>query len=200
MLPKRSDSWMFHHPAVQWTSLQAEAAGVPLFTAETSGVKEQELKQLQTSLSEIRGTYGIDAVITGAIASEYQKSRVDRICDELGLRSIAPLWQKDPLLLIREQLSMGFCFIIVACMAMGLDQSWLGRQIDKNAVKELELIKTRYGVNPAFEGGEAETFVTDSPIFRRKIRIVEAKPRWTGDSGHLQILRAELVEKQLASD
>ena len=173
---------------------------MPLVTAETSGVKEEELKELRASLSDVVGTYGIDTVITGAIASEYQKSRIDRICDELGVRSIAPLWQKDPAFLVREQVSMGFRFILVACMAMGLDQNWLGREIDESALKELEEIEQEYGLNPAFEGGEAETFVTDAPIFSRKIRIVEAKPVWARDSGYLEIQRAELVEKQFAKN
>ena len=173
---------------------------MPLVTAETSGVKEEELKELRAALSDIIGAYGIDTVVTGAIASEYQKSRIDRICDALGVRAIAPLWQKDPALLVREQVSMGFRFILVACMAMGLDQSWLGREIDESALKELEGIERRYGLNPAFEGGEAETFVTDAPIFSRNIRILEAKPVWGRDSGYLEIQRAELVEKQFAKN
>jgi len=195
MRPRRSDSWMFHHPGVEWTRLQAEAVGVPLVTAETSGVKEEELKELQGSLSSIISSYEIDCVVTGAIASEYQKSRIDRICDDLAIRSIAPLWRKDPARLIHEQVSMGFEFILAGCMAMGLDQSWLGRLVDEVALKELETIGRRYGLNLAFEGGEAETFVTDAPIFTKRIQIIEAMPVWARDSGYLNIIRAELAEK-----
>jgi uncharacterized protein (TIGR00290 family) len=83
-------------------------------------------------------------------------------------------------------------------MAMGLDQSWLGRLVDDVALKELEAIGRRYGLNPAFEGGEAETFVTDGPIFTKRIRILEAHPVWAHDSGYLSIIRAELAEKEHA--
>jgi len=186
---------MFHHPGVEWTQLQAEAVGVPLATAETSGVKEEELAELQQSLSGLISSYGIDCVVTGGIASEYQKSRIDRICDDLAIRTVAPLWRKDPARVIHEQVSMGFEFILTACMAMGLDQSWLGRLVDDVALKELETIGRRYGLNLAFEGGEAETFVTDAPIFTKRIRILEARPIWAQDSGYLNIIRAELTEK-----
>jgi ABC transporter with metal-binding/Fe-S-binding domain ATP-binding protein len=186
---------MFHHPGVKWTRLQAEAVGVPLVTAETSGVKEEELKELQGSLSSVISSYGIDCVITGAIASEYQKSRIDRICDDLGIRALAPLWRKDPARLVHEQVSMGFEFILTACMAMGLDQSWLGRLVDDVALKDLETIGRRYGFNLAFEGGEAETFVTDAPIFAKRVQISEAQPVWAQDSGYLNIIRAELAGK-----
>ena len=195
MVPERRDSWMFHHPAVEWTGLQANALGFPLVTAKTSGVKEEELTALRRSLSKLVTSVGIECVVTGAIASEYQRSRIDRICDELGIRAIAPLWGKSPKDLLREEIDMRFEFVLTACMAMGLNQSWLGRLIDKDALEELEIISQRHGINLAFEGGEAETFVTDAPIFSNRIRIVEAERIWEGDSGYLRIVRAELDEK-----
>ena len=197
VFPERRDSWMFHHPGVEWTHLQAEAIGIPQVTAKTSGVKEDELTALSQSLSRLMISHGIERVVTGAIASEYQKSRVDRICDQLGLRSMAPLWGLDPERLLADQIQMGFEFILTASMAMGFDRSWLGRVIDEEAFSELKGLRDKYGINLAFEGGEAETFVTDAPIFASKIRILESEPIWKGDAGYLNILRADLVQKQL---
>lgn len=197
IFPERKDSWMFHRPGVEWTHLQATAVGIPQVTAKTSGVKEEELTALRQSLSRLVTTHGIECVVTGAIASEYQKSRVDRICDQLGLRSVAPLWGIDPERLLAEQIQMGFEFILSACMAMGLNQSWLGRVIDSAALNELKSLRKRYGIHLAFEGGEAETFVTDAPIFANRIRILEADPIWKGDAGYLNIVRADLVQKKL---
>jgi ABC transporter with metal-binding/Fe-S-binding domain ATP-binding protein len=199
MVPERRDSWMFHHPAVEWTGLQSNALGFPLVTAKTSGVKEEELTALRQSLSELVASLGIECVITGGIASEYQRSRIDRICDELGIQAIAPLWGKSPRRLLREEIEMRFEFVLTACMAMGLNQSWLGRVIDMDALKELENISQRHGINVAFEGGEAETFVTDAPIFSKRIRIVEAEPIWKGDSGYLRIVRAEFDQESKKS-
>jgi len=195
IVPERRDSWMFHHPAVEWTGLQANALGFRLVTAKTSGVKEEELNALRESLSKLVNSLGIEGVVTGAIASQYQRSRIDRICDELGIRAIAPLWGKSPKRLLAEEIEMGFQFVLTACMAMGFSQSWLGRVIDAEALSELQNMSERSGINLAFEGGEAETFVTDAPIFSKRIRIVEAEPIWKGDSGYLRIVRAELDEK-----
>jgi diphthine-ammonia ligase len=77
-------------------------------------------------------------------------------------------------------------------MAMGLGANWLGRTIDSKAIDELKDIHSRYGTSIVFEGGEAETYVLNAPFFSRRIRIVEARPVWQGDSGYLDIVRASL--------
>lgn len=195
IFPERSDSWMFHYPNVEWTRLQAEAVNILQVTAKASGVKEEELGPMKAALLELVNTRGIECVVTGAIASEYQKSRIDRVCEELGLRSLAPLWGSNPERLLAEQIHMGFEFILTACMAMGFNSSWLGRRIDTKAMDELKGISRKYGISLVFEGGEAETYVTDAPIFNRRIRIAEARPKWKGDSGYLEIVRADLVGK-----
>lgn len=196
ILPERKDSWMFHHPAVEWTHLQAEALGIPQVTSKASGVKEEELAALRNSLEALMTSHQIACVVTGAIASEYQRSRIDRICDQLGLRVEAPLWKIEPELLLREQIGMGFKFLLTASMAMGLGSDWLGRTIDDKALDELKRLRAEYGINLAFEGGEAESFVTDAPIFSKMIRILESEPVWNGDSGYLRIVRADLAEKR----
>jgi diphthine-ammonia ligase len=195
IFPQRPDSWMFHYPDIEWTRLQAEALRIRQVTANASGLKEQELEAMKEALLALKSTDGIDCVVTGAIQSEYQKWRVERICHELGLRSVAPLWRRDPERLLREQVQMGFEFILTACMAMGLGCDWLGRTIDGKAIDELKGISRRYGVSLVFEGGEAETYVLNAPIFNRRIRIDEAHPVWKGDSGYLDIVRASLSDK-----
>jgi len=195
IFPQRSDSWMFHYPDIEWTRLQAEAVGIPQVTAKASGVKEEELGAMKEALLELKRTRGIDCVVTGAIASEYQKWRIETICYELGLRSVAPLWRKDPEQLLTEQVEMGFEFILTACMAMGLGPDWLGRVIDSKAIDELKSIRRRYGISLVFEGGEAETYVLNAPMFTKRIRIAEARPVWKGDSGSLDIVRASLYDK-----
>ena len=101
LIPQREDSWMFHYPNVELTDLFAEACGIPLVKAETSGVKEEELEDLRRLLDKL----DIEGVVSGAIASTYQKSRIDRICAELGLKSITPLWRKDEKMLIETLIS-----------------------------------------------------------------------------------------------
>jgi predicted ATP pyrophosphatase (TIGR00289 family) len=191
MIPKREDSFMFHYPNIHLVDLFAECAGLPLLKAETSGVKEEELDDLERALRGLE----IEGVVSGAIASEYQKSRIDSICEKLGLASIAPLWGREPIELLSEMLNAAFDIIITSVAAQGFDESWLGRKIDKGVLYDLVELNQRYGVSICGEGGEFESLVIDAPFFKKRIEVVEAEHIWRGTNGYLLIKQATLVEK-----
>jgi ABC transporter with metal-binding/Fe-S-binding domain ATP-binding protein len=196
VFPKREDSWMFHYPCVELTKLQARAIGKKHIMKESSGVKEKELEDLKEILKELKDD--IEGIVSGAIASSYQKSRIDRICKELKLRSFSPLWHRDPEEILKEEINAGFKVIIVGVYSAGLDKTWLGRKIDKKCVEDLIKLSKIYGKTfMVFEGGEAETLVVDGPIFRKKIKILQAEKVWDEktNSGYLKIKKAELVKK-----
>jgi len=193
MIPRREDSWMFHYPNVRLTSLFAEACGLPLVKGETSGLKEKELEDLKRLLASL----DVDGVVSGAIRSAYQKSRLDSLCAEIGLESIAPLWHEDPLKLMEEIITNRFEVIFTGVYAYGLDQGWLGRRLNRSGVEDLVKLNRRYGISIVGEGGEYETLVLDAPVFRRRIRIVKARMVWNGESGCLLVERAVLEEKIL---
>jgi diphthine-ammonia ligase len=196
--PLRSDSYMFHYPNIRWTALQAQAMHLPQVALETKGVKEEELADLKKAIEVAMREYSIEGVYTGALASVYQKSRVETICDELGLKAVSPLWHIDQVAHLNNVVAKGFEVIMTGVAALGLDESWLGRPLDKGAVDELARLHAKYGVNPGLEGGEGETFVLDCPLFDRRIEIVSSEKHWKGDAGHLEILHARLVTKALA--
>jgi diphthine-ammonia ligase len=187
VIPKSPESWMFHYPAVEWTGLQSDTMGIPQVKVNSEGTKERELEDLKTSLVELMGNTEVDGLISGALSSEYQKSRLDYLCEDLGLKSFAPLWHKNQEQLVREQLDAGFEIIITACNAMGLDAKWLGKKLDTSDLQRLIQLKDKYGLNVAFEGGEAETFVLWAPMFKRRLKIINATKNWRGDSGSLNI-------------
>lgn len=197
LLPQREDSYMFHHPAISWTKLQAEAIGLPQVLVKTEGVKEEELSDLRRAFELARDGYSIEGVYTGALASVYQKSRVERICSELGLDCISPLWLIEPETHLRNLVKNRFVAIITAVAALGLDESWLGRLIDEQAIQELVLLQKKYRLHIGLEGGEGETFVLDCPLFKKKIEVLSTEKYWLGDRGHLEIKEAKLVEKSL---
>ena len=193
--PTRSDSYMFHYPNIGWTAIQAEAMHLPQITLETKGVKEEELADLSKAIETAKGDYSIEGVYTGALASVYQKSRVERVCDELGVKAVSPLWHIDQVAHLRNIVASGFKVIMTGAAALGLDDSWLGRALDEKAIDDLARLHAKYGVNPGLEGGEGETFVLDCPLFDRRVEVVASSKHWKGDAGYLEILDACLVPK-----
>ena len=193
--PAREDSYMFHFPNLRWTALQAKTMQIPQIVVPTQGEKEAELEDLSRALRMAKEEHSIEAVFSGALASVYQKSRVDRICSELGLQSIAPLWQIDPRTHLTNLVRDGFETIVTGVAALGLDETWLGRRLDGSMVEELVELQRKHGMNAALEGGEGETFVLDCPIFRERVEVTSSKKHWNGVYGYLEILDARLAPK-----
>lgn len=193
LVSENPESYMFHHPNVEWTRLQSESMGIPIVTKKTAGEKEKELEDLKRVLREIKP--GIEGIVSGALASQYQKSRIDDVCQKLGLKSIAPLWGARPEEHWNNILKSGFEIIITAVACEGLGREWLSRRIDNKALQELKILSDKHGFNLAGEGGEFETFVLDGPIFKKKLRIIEADGVWKGDSGFYLIKKLDLIGK-----
>jgi len=191
MLPQREDSWMFHYPNIHISDMFAEAVSIPLVKAKTSGEKETELEDLKQLLAQL----DIEAVISGGISSRYQKKRIDKVCRELGLKHIAPLWHEDPLRLLKEIVASKMETVIVGVYAYGFDETWLGRKIDEATVKDLIELNKKFQVSLVGEGGEYETLVLDAPFFKKRIKLVETEKVWEGQSGYLLIKRAILESK-----
>ena len=153
----------------------------------TAGKKEEELEDIRALLRPLK----IDGIISGAFASEYQRERLDFICEELGLRSFAPLWHKESGTYLSE-LSQNFEVVITSVSADGFDASWLGRRMDAECIADLKRLQKRFGISPCGEGGEYETFVLNAPIFRKRIVIEKATKAFRGTSGTFAIEKARL--------
>jgi ABC transporter with metal-binding/Fe-S-binding domain ATP-binding protein len=187
--PRREDSWMFHTVNLHLVPLLAEAQGLELVTVDSSGEKETELEDL----ARVLGALDIDGIVTGAIASNYQKKRVDAICGELGLAHVSPLWGRSSPELLDEVIEEGMEVVVTAVAAMGLDESWLGRVLDGDAAGELKELSLRHGFDVCGEGGEMETLVVDAPWFGKRLEIVEARREWDGVRGSYVVEEARLV-------
>jgi len=195
VFPRSEVSYMFHYPDLNWTKLQAEAIGIPQIRQETLGIKEKELEDLASAILRAKEAYQLEGIYTGALASSYQKSRVERVCRELGLRCVSPLWGIDAEQHLRRLVRDGFVVMLVSVSALGLDRRWLGRIIDNAAIDELLALSRKFRFNAALEGGEGETFVLDCPLFKSRVEIQEAEIHWRQDSGTYEIIGARLVAK-----
>lgn len=169
VIPRSEDSMIFHRPAVEYTALQSRALGIPQIV--TRGRSDREVEDLKGILESAVKSYELDGIVTGALLSDYQRIRINMLCEELGLRTYSPLWRKDQGSYMLDLVDGGFRFIITSISAMGLPPRLLGRVIDRGQVEEIIRLSARYGFNPAFEGGEAETFVVDAPLFKFRVLV-----------------------------
>jgi len=192
---KRDDSWMFHVPNVELCSIQADCLGIPWERIEVSGVKEDEVSELYSALSRLIGKLKIDAVGSGAIASNYQRERVAKTCSQLGLAALSPLWGMDERSMLWEMLSLSFEIYFTSVSAEGFGRNWLGRRLDDSTIGSLLKLNALYGINVSGEGGEYETFVADMPLFSKRIRILDSESKWVRNSGTWVIKKVELSEK-----
>jgi ABC transporter with metal-binding/Fe-S-binding domain ATP-binding protein len=192
VISKNPESYMFHTPNIELTKIQAKAMELPLITKTTDGEKELELNDLKLLIQTAVAKYKIEGVVTGALASVYQATRVQKICSQLGLWCFNPIWQMDQVELLNELKKNKFQTVIVGVFAYPLDDSYLGKKITKNMINKLIELNKKYKINPAGEGGELETFVTNSPMFKKKIKIKKSEIEYENNAGILLIKEAKL--------
>ena len=187
--PEDPASMLYHVPNIHVTPLLAEAMGIPILE-ETAGPGEAaELDALRRAIRRV----GARSILVGAIASDYQHARMNRVGHELGVHVFAPLWRRNPEHLLADYLAAGFSVRFSSVSAEGLDASWLGRPLDATAASDLLRLRDRVGLHPCGEGGEYETVVLHAPFFRRRLEVLEAEPAWEGTSGSWRITQARLA-------
>ncbi len=195
VISKNKESYMFHTPNIEFTKLQAQALGIPQITIISEGQKEEELDDLKKAIILAKKKFEIEGLVTGAIESVYQSSRIEKICNLLDIKCFNPLWKYNQKLLLETLVEMEYKVIISGIFAYPLDEQWLGKQIDKQVITKLVQLQEKYGISPSGEGGEIETTVLDAPIFKQKIEVTEAKTEIRGNSGVYIIKQAKLVTK-----
>ena len=171
-------SMMFHHPNVEYTKLQAESMELSQVFVETT--EENWREKLIEKFKELK----VEGIVTGAIASEYQKRRIDSIGEELGIPTYAPLWHKGQETM--QEMLDNLEIVVIAVSAEGLGPEFLGEPLQKIVDAK------KPGIHTFLEGGEGETFVTNAPFFRKRIVVKKWKKNWDGVRGTAQIVEAYL--------
>lgn len=195
LVSENKESFMFHTPNIDITALQAEVMGLPLVQKVTEGKPETELKDLEEAIAQAIRDFKIEGVVTGAVESVYQSERIQRVCNRLGIACVNPLWKKNQKALMEEIVAKGFKVIISGVFAYPLDESWLGKEIDKELIERLVQLGKEFGLSVSGEGGEIETTVLDAPLFKKKIKILDYAVEARGNSGVFIIKRARLAPK-----
>jgi len=195
IISKNKESFMFHTPNIHITKIQAEAIGIPLISFSTEGKKESELEDLKKAVIKAKEKFGIEGIVTGAVRSAYQSSRIEKICKELGLICFNPLWMMDEIELLKEVKDSGITAIVSGVFSFPLEKEIIGKLIDEEFIKKMIELQKKYSINPAGEGGEIETTVLDAPFFKKRIEIIDSEIEYENYSGVFVIKKARLVKK-----
>ncbi|MCL1978368.1 MAG: diphthine--ammonia ligase [Candidatus Bathyarchaeota archaeon] len=163
---------------------QADALGVPLIKKQTSN-ETYEL-DFKTVLVELKAK-GVEGLVTGDICEidSHEEGWLNRVCREVGLKPIRPLWMGDTKQIYIDYLNAGFKATVVRTNLSKLDVDWLGRVLDKQFYDEILKLGN---IDPCGEGGEYHTVVTDGPYFKKKIEILETqKHKLDSGFGYLEV-------------
>ncbi|MGY5150429.1 MAG: diphthine--ammonia ligase [Candidatus Nitrosopumilus sp. bin_68KS] len=190
---KSDESHLLHHPNLQWTKLQSESMKIPQLAIHSdSDDTDDELLLLEKLLQNAINQYQIQGLVHGGIKSNFQKEKFETLCSKFNLFLISPLWDLEPETYMNELIDSNYNFIITSVSSGGLDDTWLGKLISKSDIVILKQLSTKFGFNLNFEGGEAETFVINCPLFSNPIIIKESQKEWDGYRGRFEIVDAEL--------
>ncbi|MCY3853948.1 MAG: diphthine--ammonia ligase [Thaumarchaeota archaeon] len=192
LLPSSKESMMLHHPNIKMTKLQSLSMNIPqIYRKSQSDNIDIEMNLIKNAIHDAMKSFNIDGLVNGCISSKFQIDKLSKICNELNIESYSPLKESDDQYLY-SLIQHGFRFVIVDVSADGLNGSWLGKEIIINDMNSLLHLSKKFGFNINFDGGEAETFVIDCPLFKHPIKINYGKKYWDGYRGTFDIQEAEL--------
>ncbi len=159
----------FHGTEARLIQLQAEAIGIPLLQKETTwNGYEQEFKDAVRSLIP----NGVTGMVFGDIYLQEHKDWVERVCRELGIEAIEPLWGQDTERILLDFIDAGFEATIVSAKSELFDDKWIGRKVDREFLSHLK----DNNIDLCGENGEYHTFVTGGPMFNKKIKLTKSQP------------------------
>ncbi len=170
-----------HRSSTKLLTLQAKAIGLPIIQREASwGSYEEKFKKAVSDLKKM----GIMAGVFGDIDLQGHRDWVEKICKEMEITPILPLWKEERKLLLEEFIDSGFKAIVIAVQTSLLGNAWLGRMIDKEFVDDLT---SKSNIDISGENGEYHTFVYDGPIFKGRVRFSTGKKIYKGKNCFLEL-------------
>ncbi len=177
----------FHGTESRLIQLQSQSLGIPLLQRETTwnGYEQEFRGAVRSLLPE-----GIKGMVFGDIYLQEHKDWVERVCGDLGIEAVEPLWDKNPENVFTDFIDAGFEAIIVSAKAELIDEGWIGQRVDRNF---MEYLKAK-NIDLCGENGEYHTLVVDGPLFNRRIEIMESRTisrdnYWFLDTGKYRLAR-----------
>ncbi len=181
----------FHLIRSDMLDAQSQAMEIPIVKwASTPDTYEQDFK---SALLQMKAK-GVEGIVTGDVydVALHEAGWLERICREVGLQPVKPLWHRDTQQILNEFINDGFKATLVRVKLDLLGLDWLGREINRNFFDDVLKLGT---VDPCGENGEFHTFVTDGPLFKKRIEILESEKVKLNGNGRLIIKRFEVKPK-----
>jgi uncharacterized protein (TIGR00290 family) len=138
---------------------------------------DEEVSDLEQALACANRDFRLDGIVSGAIASEYQRTRLEGIGHRLGLKTFAPLWHKAAVGYLATLVAGGWDIRFSRCAALGVPAGWAGEALDATRLAALRSHAAR--PHPAGEGGEYETLALSAPCYRRRLVVDRARTEAT---------------------
>ena len=160
----------FHGTKAHLISRQAQAIGIPLvqYTVPPDmSLYEQTFKKAVSSLKR----NGIEGMVFGDIYLPEHKDWIERVCGELGITPLLPLWGMAPERILSDFIEAGFEAVIVSARSDIFDKKWLGQRIDHTSLLGLKKLAEEKGLDVCGEQGEYHTLVVDGPLFRKRLQV-----------------------------
>jgi len=176
------DSPMFQIPSTHLVERQAESAGIPWVEVRTTGQTPDDIAALEEALRPLK----LDGFVSGALRSDYQKSRLERMAERLGMHSWTPLWHQSGYNHLKGMIDHGFEIMMTGVSAEGLTQKWLGHVLTPDSFNELASLAKTHRFHVEGEGGEYETLVVGGPHLNDRL-MIEGTAHWDGVRGHYEI-------------
>ena len=176
----------FHGTDTKLIQLQSQAIGIPLLQKETTWNRyEQEFKEAVRSLVPT----GIKGMVFGDIYLQEHKDWVERVCSEIGIEAVEPLWGRATKDIVSDFIASGFEAVIISAKSELIGQEWMGRYVDRDFINYL----SDQGIDPCGEKGEYHTLVVNGPIFKSMIEIEQSRIIQRNTHWLLDISRYRLV-------
>lgn len=173
---RESNRVAFHGVRAEMITSQAESLGIPLLQKQVGdddyrGIFSEALMELSHD--------GVTRMAFGDIDVQQNRDWCENVCGEIGLEAVFPLWGRGQRDLLMEFLDLGFKAITVCVDAGFFEKTDLGRPLDEAWVKRLdEGMNKGVGSTYCGENGEYHTFVSDGPMFKRKIAFNLGEVVW----------------------
>lgn len=195
--PTRKDCFLFHYATVEQTRDLAKMLGIPHFYLKCKVADPmKEAAIVKDIVEKNQKNMKIDAVVLGGTGlQETQLMSIQNALMPLKVDAFASHAGEEHDIVMEEMLKSGYEILITQIASDGL-KDWLGKRITKENFSQLKKDSIKYGFHIGFEGGYADTLVTDCPIFPKRLVIEDMSITYEDDyCGHVVINKFRIEDK-----